>query len=313
MVRTGDQSLHREWLREGHLRNFDILISYYGTIAGRFQEEADYYHEERGPKYPSLARLLIENSELLSRYAFIAMPDDDLRASTQAWYYVFEICKKFRLDLAQPSVTGHYYWPCVAQQTGKLLRFGNFVEIMTPVFSCSCLETMAPFFKESVSGFGLDHLWGHLLTQPQHKLAIIDAVSVHHTRPPKTGILYDALKSQGVNAEAEDAYIRSKFQIPQTSYLEYMSIPLDLRAQVLGDIPLDSFNSSSIHGIERLYWHTAKAKQIAARLQKEELVVGDYQDRVKRSRIELEEANKQLNTVIEELGSGANAPAILQH
>ena len=65
----------------------------------------------------------------------------------------------------------------------SLLRYVDFVEIMCPVFSTRALRVCRGSFRDSVSGFGLDHLWPALLGGARSRIAIIDSVGVIHTRP----------------------------------------------------------------------------------------------------------------------------------
>jgi hypothetical protein len=44
-------------------------------------------------------------------------------------------------------------------------------------------------FKDSVSGYGLDHLWPSFLGRPQERMGILDDIGVAHTRP--IGATYD--------------------------------------------------------------------------------------------------------------------------
>jgi len=62
------------------------------------------------------------------------------------------------------------------------LRFVNFVEMMCPVFSASMLSRALPLFSVKLET-GIDLLWCRLLDEAHYKFAVIDAVSVRHTRP----------------------------------------------------------------------------------------------------------------------------------
>lgn len=50
-----------------------------------------------------------------------------------------------------------------------------------PVFSRSALEDCVATFDESESGYGLDHLWAHILEY--RNMAVVDAVIAEHPRP----------------------------------------------------------------------------------------------------------------------------------
>ena len=62
------------------------------------------------------------------------------------------------------------------------MRYTDFVEIMAPCFSRDFLKQMLPSFNEKIYSSGLDILWPTKVTD-WTRIAIIDAVTVCHTRP----------------------------------------------------------------------------------------------------------------------------------
>src|SRR5262249_25964710 len=112
-----------------------------------------------------------------------------------------------------------------------VLRYTNFVENMCPVFRTPILEQLRWTLAESISGWGLAWLWAGQLPYPAHRLAIVDAVPVRHTRPVGVGSLYQVLRQMGVQAPQEKADILRKFNLPPPVITEYgrVAIPLGLR------------------------------------------------------------------------------------
>ena len=78
VVRAGDNSLHRRWLNDSRARNFDLLVSYYGKLRGRYQNRADHYHEMTGPRWPAHDWLWRNRRELFDRYDRVAFVCDDV-------------------------------------------------------------------------------------------------------------------------------------------------------------------------------------------------------------------------------------------
>jgi hypothetical protein len=76
------------------------------------------------------------------------------------------------------------------------------IEVMAPCFSGSMLRKALPFLNANLSGWGLDWIWSRLADDPVNGIAIIDTVSVRHTRPVG-GPNYKHLQEKGVAAKDE--------------------------------------------------------------------------------------------------------------
>jgi len=202
IVRAGDSSLHEGWLAPESDRDFSVAVSYYGDDPERWRCNADRFVERKGPKWVPLADFIDEHWEWVRQFDYIALPDDDLGATATDWNSVFAAMREFDLDLAQPSLHYDSYWThqITARRPAFRLRYTNFVEVMTPVFSRWALERCVPTFRMSPSGFGLDLVWPAILHRAGRRLGIIDAVAFHHTRPFNGNGIFDpaAGKAQGV-------------------------------------------------------------------------------------------------------------------
>ena len=107
------------------------------------------------------------------------------------------------LDLAQPAILGHPGLEITKPRDGCILRYTNFVEVMSPVFSQRALARVRDTFGESVSGWGLSALWSARLPYPEYKQAIVDKVRVTHTTPVRMGTLRPVLERLGVDPPVE--------------------------------------------------------------------------------------------------------------
>lgn len=183
--RVGDKSLHPGWLL-GAEPNFDVFLSYFGDEPDKFRDQATYYEQVKGGKWPILHRIITEHWDLISRYSAVWLPDDDLLTNAHDINKMFAFMQAFDLSLAQPalSLDSYFSHSSLLQQTNSVLRFTNFVEVMAPIFSAEALKQLRNTFGESPSGWGLDNLWPLLLDNSnKRKIAILDAVPVVHTRP----------------------------------------------------------------------------------------------------------------------------------
>lgn len=186
IARVGDRSLHPHWL-DGATPQFDLYLSYFGDEPDKYREQAQYYEQVKGGKWPVLAQIIANNPSFTERYDAIWMPDDDLLIDAHQINRMFYFFMAFELDLAQPALSLDSYFShssLLKPNVNSLLRYVNFIEVMAPIFSNSSLETLKHTLFESPSGWGLDNLWPNLLTNPhKDKIATIDAVTVVHTRP----------------------------------------------------------------------------------------------------------------------------------
>lgn len=183
IARVGDRSLHPHWLTDGQPM-FDCFLSYFGDEPDKYRDQATYYEQKKGGKWPEIARIVQENWSVVSQYQAVWFPDDDLLCNAADINRLFSFMLAFDIALAQPALTMNSYFShsSLLQQQNTALRLTNFVEVMAPVLSAKTLSKLKHTFSQSPSGWGLDNLWPNLLTA-EEKIAVIDAVAVVHTRP----------------------------------------------------------------------------------------------------------------------------------
>jgi len=188
VLRVNEHSLHHTWPRDiaDEDRSWDLCISFYGKEDRFSPTDFAEYHviQNRDQKFSALHKLMYRHSPLWD-YQHIMFPDDNLMMSWSTINRLFETSHCFGLHLAQPSLLPESagYHKIVFQNKAFRLRFTNFVEIMTPIFSRQALELCAPTFADSPRGCGLDLIWPSLLGHQPDRIAIIDEVGVLHGRP----------------------------------------------------------------------------------------------------------------------------------
>lgn len=247
IVRAGDSSLHPQWLANRRARNWDLVVSYFGDDEDMFHGSEGVRVDSKGPKMPALFALISEGWDRISTYEYIWLPDDDLAISGDDITVFFSLCKKYGLALAQPSLTENsfVYHAITVHNPRYLLRFTNYVEMMAPCFSREALERCLNTFGENLSGWGQDHIWARLLCPQAHRLAVVDAVQMKHTRP-FGGPNYVVLKERGISAEQELQQILGRYGT-QREFLESIGA-VSLNGEILAD---DEFAA------EIDYWLTA--------------------------------------------------------
>jgi hypothetical protein len=200
IVRAGNSSLHPEWLKGADARNWDIVVNYFGDDPDKYKQPDVVRIDSKGPKWPALQELIQSHPEFISDYEYIWLPDDDLLATKTDVDLLFDLMKFYKLEVAQPSLTWDSYYSHITTLRNKMtkIRFTNYVEVMAPCFCSAMLRKALPLFNSNLSGWGLDYLWSALVDSPLSGIAIIDEVSVRHTRPVG-GPNYKMLREKGVS------------------------------------------------------------------------------------------------------------------
>src|SRR6202167_4415659 len=133
ILRAGDYSLHPNWLTG--LKDWDLAISYYGSNLHKTFPEASYMHRFRGGKWDGLYDFFNSRPEILSKYDYFWLPDDDIDTNTDTINRLFSRTERYNLELAQPSLTTDSYFSNLLTVRCRwfLVRYTSFVEIMAPV------------------------------------------------------------------------------------------------------------------------------------------------------------------------------------
>jgi hypothetical protein len=181
---VGDDSLHEEWIAGE--ANFDLALIYYGSdpsISARYQKRARYFMEQKGMKYHLIHFFLENNPAILTNYDHVWFPDNDVSITTEAINQLFDIAKTEQLALCQPAMTGYISHLITKPSPRLLLRYTNFIEVLAPLMSTPSLSILKDSFTLNYSGWGFDYLWPYLLGNPKKTVAIIDAITMKHTKP----------------------------------------------------------------------------------------------------------------------------------
>lgn len=185
---VGDSSLHKMWI-DG-TKNFDLFLVYYGEIKNRYENDGTYYANAKGSKFLIVDKILQDYSQIISDYDAVLVPDDDLIMIAEDINRFFNMFHEYNLEIAQPAIIGWLSVPMVAPTLGNMLRYTNWVEIMTPCFSKDALLKCQHTFSINRTNWGLDSLWHKIMGEPKDKFAVIDDVVAIHTRPCFYGDTY---------------------------------------------------------------------------------------------------------------------------
>lgn len=229
-ARVGKNSLHHRWLSGDTPRNWDLQLSQYDDAPDIGKGGDLPLSKDKGTKWDSIYRYLTANPDVFERYQYIMFMDDDLDISGADLNKFFEICRENDLLVAQPSLhPGSYFcYPILLQCPSMKLRFSNFVECMAPALRTDHLKDFLPRMANVKSGWGLDHIWTVSMEDPSYRAAIVDEISMLHTRPHNTaGGIKKAYDSGAVSPSDELEEIRKTYQHIPDKMLVYGGITLD--------------------------------------------------------------------------------------
>jgi len=217
---VGDNSLHKEWIKSNP--NFDLVLLYYGDnedTALSYTKDTDHVYQAKGFKWWLIKSFIESNPELIAQYNYIWFPDDDIDISTENIINLFKISKEYNLWLCQPALLGYISHKITCPQDNTLLRYTNFVEIMCPLMNLDTLLKLKETFDVNYSSWGLDGVWPYLLNHPQDKIAIIDSITMIHTKPTGNPELYSKIPH---SLEIDEKLAYDKFtggsRFPQVEY-----------------------------------------------------------------------------------------------
>ncbi len=214
VVRAGEASLHRKWL-EGANRSWDLVVSWYGVAP--YERVADETVVRiAGGKGDGLAATFAALPELVARYDYFWLPDDDIDTDGATIATLFDIACEERLAVCQPALTHDSYnsYLHTLQSPSFRLRYTSFVEVMVPCLSRERLLRVLPYFERNPSAFGVDWIWTRLDPDNSRRAAIVDAVAVRHTRP--VGVfLHERIRRRGEDPAAREREILAAFGIAQ--------------------------------------------------------------------------------------------------
>jgi hypothetical protein len=248
IVRAGDRSLHESWLQCSQPRNWDLVVSYYADDPNIWRRDGVRRIDDKGPKWPPLHRLLGSDALDWSGYEYVWLPDDDLATDGDQVSAMFDMASALGVSIAQPSLSWRSYFSheITLNNPAFSARYTNFVEVMAPVFSRSFLHRVIDTLGMSESGWGLDHVWPYLVTDPLRDCAIIDAVQVTHTRPVG-GPNYAALSGRKSPHEEMHAVL-ARFGLRDMGQFSLGGITADARMLSLFDESSDAFLAALVSG-----------------------------------------------------------------
>ena len=191
-------------------RNFDILRNYYADPSGDVCPHSDHAFFQSGTKATGIAGIMRYDPELLLAYENVLFLDDDITLEAPAIDRLFAAMRSHNAMLAQPMLEpgSACVWPVFKDQAnaGRIVPV-NSVEVMMPAFSREALARLGWTFSVTISGFGMDLLWGHMLADEQTagRVVLVGEVQARHEKPIDEvgGAFYRFMAENGINPKLE--------------------------------------------------------------------------------------------------------------
>ncbi len=167
----------------GDNKEYDLWVVYYGDDDSkyeRYKNKVDKIWKRKGSKFQNFLYIYNNYYNDLMSYDRFYIVDDDIIMDTKAINDLFKISEKYDLWICQPAFLpeSKISHPLTLVQPGNILRYTNFVEVNTPVFSKIALIKFMKYMHESLIGWGIDYLyiWANGM-DVQDKYAVIDSIT----------------------------------------------------------------------------------------------------------------------------------------
>ncbi|WP_143435428.1 hypothetical protein [Henriciella aquimarina] len=184
ICRAGAKGLHNQWAVPAEERNYDLLISAYSPDTPKPTDDDVMFEFRPGAKIAGYMELFKAHHELLSKYKYVALFDDDILCTAEELCELFTLADSNDLKICQPALTHDSYFSYAGQLKvpGAHMRYVNFIEMMCPIFSQKTLFQIMPLYSMGYE-VGIDLIWCNIAYESKKDFAIIDSVPVQHTRP----------------------------------------------------------------------------------------------------------------------------------
>jgi len=241
-TRGGDDSLHPTWLAaDGPARSWDLHVSYFGKGEKPACADVDgvsFTRDEARFKWGGMRVCLDKQPFDLSKYEYIAFPDDDIVVATEGWNRAFALMKRYDLSAAQLALHPHSYYTInmTLQRPGTRLRYTNYTESMVPLARTEVFAHAAQYFGDPQSSWGIDYVIAHRVKDKPKSQAILDAVPALHTRAHGVSPMYKDMTGGGLDYYQQEAAFLARLGLARVDRTTLGA--LDLQGREIADIAM---------------------------------------------------------------------------
>ena len=130
---------------------YDVVVIYYGNneyIYNEYKNKVNYIEKRQGSKFQNLLYLTESNEDFIAKYDYFFVLDDDIILDVNDINTMFYTADKFNLSICSPSFNevSKISHSITKNLPGTYLRYTNFVEVNTPLFSKMALLKLLHYF-----------------------------------------------------------------------------------------------------------------------------------------------------------------------
>ncbi|MFC3120827.1 DUF707 domain-containing protein [Agaribacter flavus] len=163
-------------------KNFDLFCVYYAQgNEDNLASSSDYFVKHKGAKFPNLLWVYQHWPDILNRYDYILVIDDDLTLRAEDFNRHFAMHKAEKLWLSQLAFhrRGKVNHKINEAKPFSYMRYTNFVEVNSPLFERESLLMFLKEYDAEVVGIGVDYWYSSRLADKdteRNKIAIFDII-----------------------------------------------------------------------------------------------------------------------------------------
>ena len=162
--------------------NYDIYVIYYGNNQQNFEsyrKVVKHIECRKGSKFQNFHYFYKMYPKIINQYERFFILDDDIMMFTQDINEMFKYSEKYNLAICQPAfkACGRISHEITKQDETISVRFTNFIEVNTPLFTKAALDNLMRVYIPELIGWGIDYLymWANGLEKDKY-YAVINAV-----------------------------------------------------------------------------------------------------------------------------------------
>ena len=210
VLRCGTGSLHKSWIVRARAL-YDTAFVYFDD-ADFSADGPTYSAAIRGTKYTGIRDFFLQNPEILERYDYFWLLEDDLFVGYETLLGMLDFVERIRPVLCAPSLSPESYYthPVMIQNDALVVRGTDFVECMAPMMSRAFLRQSLDQFA-AYPIYGIERYWQHLLWEMREVAYILDSCPIVHTRPVGGGGLYQLEALLGIDKFHDDLAAGEKY------------------------------------------------------------------------------------------------------
>jgi hypothetical protein len=225
-LQCGAQSLWAGWQPDPNPAWHMLINHFDATHAGKIPCDVEFQQTGSlpGTKLTSFYSILEKYPQILERYAYILLLDDDIRLENGEISRLFSMVHQHEWEMAQASLStdSHGSFPVFFHSQRSGWRSVNGVEIMMPVFSTRILDAIKELIAQSISGWGFDAALSVLAARHGYRAAVVDEVIAWHLKAVNAdiGAYYQMLHQAQIYPEIEFTHLQKKFGFTKPLFYE---------------------------------------------------------------------------------------------